>query len=354
MRSVYVTLCLLCSFGLSICASAQSPSLAATLAGFVAGVQDPEDLLQLSGTDWIVVSSMQLPDGSPGHLDIIKASAVGSRKAIYPSVETGLRTDALRFPGCTPPDPKLFFPHGINFVRLADGKFEVYAINHGGRESVEIFRLAVSAASVQAEWIGCVLLPPHSYGNGIAPLPAGGFVLSNMYDPTDLSFLKKFDAGAPTGNVLAWKPPHGWSQAIPQKLSGPNGLEVSADGHWLYVSEWSAQRLWKISMDGTQKSQHIRLAFLPDNLRWTPQGTLLLAGQNAKPSQVMGCDARHIACPEKFTVAEIDPVTLNTSILVRGGGCGFGGATGAAMVDGQLWVGSFRGNRIAKYSFRKK
>ena len=349
MRSVYVTLFLICS--LAPCASMSAQTLAGTPrpAGFVSDVQSPEDLLQLPNTDWVVVSSMQTAGGTPGHLDLIDAQALSHRKAIYPSRETGVRGDLQRFPGCTPPDPGQFFPHGINFLRRGVGDFELYAINHGGRESVEVFRLRVTGESVLTEWIGCVLLPPHSYGNGIAPLPTGGFALSKMYDPQDPSFLVKFDAGAPTGTVLAWKPERGWFQPFPQEFSGANGIEVSHDGRWLYVSEWSAQRLWKISMDGREKPKSISVSFLPDNLRWAPQGTLLLAGQNAKPSQVFGCLAKHLACPEKFTLAEINPATLQVHILLLGGDESFGGATGAAIVNGQLWVGSFHGTQVARF-----
>ena len=96
-------------------------------------------------------------------------------------------------------------------------------------------------------------------------------------------------------------------------------------------------------------AKSVAVDFLPDNLRWTDRGTLLLAGQNAGPQDVFGCEARHVACPLGFTVAEIDPMTLRIRVLVRGGDNGFGGGTGALEVGRDLWVGSFRGDRIARY-----
>jgi hypothetical protein len=263
-----------------------------------------------------------------------------------------MRRDEARFPGCSEaPDSNKFFPHGINEVRRGNGDFELYAINHGGRESVEIFRIQIRPQSVKVAWIGCVLLPPHSYGNGVAPLAGGGFVVSKMYDPSDSSFLSKLDAGAPTGTVLAWTSDKRWFSAIDQQISGANGVETSPDGNLLYLSEWSARRLWKIPLHGGGKAQSIALDFLPDNLRWTPNGTLLLAGQNSKPSQVLGCDVRHVTCPMRFTVAEINPSTLQVHVLLRGGDDAFGGATGAALMNSELWVGSFHGDRVARYQF---
>jgi hypothetical protein len=35
----------------------------------------------------------------------------------------------------------LFSPHGIDIVQREDGKYQVLVVNHGGRESVELFDL---------------------------------------------------------------------------------------------------------------------------------------------------------------------------------------------------------------------
>jgi len=161
--------------------------------------------------------------------------------------------------------------------------------------------------------------------------------------------LQKFAAGMVTGDVLAWSPKAGWQPAVTHPLSGANGVEVSPDGRWLYVSEWSARRLWKFSLDGMSAPQSIVVDFLPDNLRWTEHGTLLLTGQNAIPANVFGCEARHVTCAMGFTVIEIDPNDLTSHLLLRGGDQHFGGGTGAIFVGRSLWVGSFRGDQIARY-----
>lgn len=217
-----------------------------------------------------------------------------------------------------------------------------------GGKPFEVFRITLDTAP-SATWIGCVLLPGHSFGNGVAPLPGGGFVVSNMYDTADPDFLHKFAAARPTGGVLQWTPRSGWTNAVSQPFSGANGVEIDRDGSWLYVSEWAARRLWAFPLKEQTHVKHIDLDFLPDNLRWTDHGTLLLAGQNAKPEELFGCQARHLPCPLKFTVVEIDPVSLQFRLLVQGGNSTFGGGTGAVLVGRDLWVGSFQGDAIGRF-----
>lgn len=200
-----------------------------------------------------------------------------------------------------------------------------------------------------ADWIGCVPFPGHDFGNGVAPLPTGGFVATNMYDTTDADFLKEFAMAQPTGGVLQWTPQNGWSDAVSQRLSGANGVEVTPDGEWLYVSEWAARKLWVFSLKTKAAPRNVDVDFLPDNLRWTDHGTLLLAGQNAAPEKLFGCQARREPCPLDFSVVEVNPRTLSVRFLMKGGDTTFGGASGALFVGKELWVGSFRGEVIGRF-----
>ena len=40
-------------------------------------------------------------------------------------------------------DPALFPAHGIASKPMGENTYEIYAVNHGGRESVEVFELTV-------------------------------------------------------------------------------------------------------------------------------------------------------------------------------------------------------------------
>jgi hypothetical protein len=119
---------------------------------------------------------------------------------------------------------------------------------------------------------------------------------------------------------------------------------------WLFISEWSDYKVWKISLNGDSPPRAIHLDFLPDNLRLTEQGTLLIAGQNADPVNVMTCRSRHGPCQAPFTVVEMNPITMDTHVLAREGDADFGGAAGAALAGGHLWINSYYAREVARYA----
>ena len=64
-------------------------------------------------------------------------------------------------------------PHGINLEERADGAYDLYVVNHGGREGVGVFRLDLTADDgIDLTWTGCVTMPRGTFANGVAPLPA--------------------------------------------------------------------------------------------------------------------------------------------------------------------------------------
>jgi hypothetical protein len=203
----------------------------------------------------------------------------------------------------------------------------------------------------RATWRGCVVLPGTASGNSTAPLPNhGGYVVTNFLQKDDPHYLQSMENGTATGNVLKWTPAGGWLPLSPQQFSGANGAEITPDGKWLFINEWSDYKVWKISLNGDLPPRAIHLDFLPDNLRLTERGTLLIAGQNADPINVMTCRSRHVPCQAPFTVLEMDPITMETHVLARGGDADFGGATGAALTGGHLWISSYYAQQVARYA----
>ncbi len=318
---------------------------------FIAGASQPEDLIRLTGTRWAIASSLRSADGIPGTLSVIDVTSPDrAALALVVTAHTVTVPDGEADATCRePPNPRAFFPHGINVRRIGADRFRLYVVNHGDREAIEIYDAAARDNGLGATWRGCIPMPPHVWPNGVAPLPGGGVIVTNMYDPAD-RFIEKFAAGVATGGVIRWTPNTGWTTANTAGLSGANGVEVSADGRFAYVSEWAARRLWRVALDDAAPPLSVPLAFLPDNLRWTEAGRLIVAGQNARPESLFGCVEREIPCPSGFTVAEIDPATMETTTLFVGGDSDFGGATVALRVGTEIWVGSFRGNRIARFA----
>ncbi len=310
-------------------------------AGFIEGVWHPEDLVGLAGTRWIVVSAMRSMQGKGALLAVSDDGHISPMEIAWaPQAERG-RVSA-----------GVFDPHGIDARPMGKGRFELLVVEHGGGEAIG--RLTIDTVTGQPVIVACRRIdqPAGTSGNAVAFLSDGGFLVTSMFDPHDPDTLDKFSRGAVTGSVWRWGEVDGW-RPLGRMLSGANGIAVSADGHTVYVSEWSARRVWKLAIDGTELG-HVDVNFLPDNLRWTPQGDLLLAGQAARPEHVFGCEARGEPCPLAFAVVRLDPATMQITRLLdvsheRAQQIGFGGATGALSVGDEIWVGSFTSTRLARY-----
>ena len=185
-------------------------------------------------------------------------------------------------------------------------------------------------------------------------MPDRGFILTSMFDPEDSGTLAKFACADVTGGVWRWNAAEGWSRFGALDLSGANGIASCSEGSTVFVSEWAARRIWRLDRHGAPE-RHIDTSFLPDNLRWCRDGRLLIAGQAARPEAVFGCAARGECCPLAFEVALLDPASMVLEALVRvdetqAHAWGFGGATGALEVNGEVWVGSFTGERTARFA----
>jgi hypothetical protein len=287
--------------------------------------------------------------GSRGGLSLIDTANPANIIPLYPASGATDSPDRTRFADCPGPLTGGFAPHGINIERLPDGSYNVLSVNHRSRESIEFFHMIQDGAAPRAVWTGCVVLPAGSSGNSVTAIPGGGLIVTDFIHKPNPRFLQDMENGTETGGVLKWMPGAGWSQFTPIKMSGANGAVVTADGKWVLISEWSDYKIWKFPMEGDIPPQSIHLNFLPDNLRITDRGSILIAGQNADPINVMTCRGKHVTCQAPFTVLEMDPATMTTHVLVQGGDDNFGGATGAAMVGSSLWISSYYSGKVVQY-----
>src|SRR5262249_11487041 len=110
-----------------------------------------------------------------------------------------------RFAGCPGPlDPKQAVLHGLSLRPSQGGRFTLYATNHGGRESIEVFEVDPSGAAPSASWIGCVLMPDKLAANSVAAFSDATLVATVLTLPG-----KTFQdawAGRNTGVVVMWTP----------------------------------------------------------------------------------------------------------------------------------------------------
>jgi len=310
---------------------------------FLCGPRSVEDLVRFPGTDMLIGSSGIDQDGTPGQLLLIDTDA----RSFTPLDPEMTGTASREFAACVgPPDMAKFAPHGLGLGPNLDGQQLLYVVNHGGREAIEIFEIDAQGAAIGARWAGCVELPAGATGNGVSPLMGGGFVATKFYDTGLGGMLEQMTADEKTGLAYRWSPEHGFSVIPGSEASGDNGIEVSADGQWIFVALWPEKRILRLSAQGEGTPTSIALSFMPDNIRRAPDGAMLITGHAANIEELSACYAAH--CFIDWAVARLDPDTLElTSVIERSGTAAFNGATTAVRVGSKLWLGTYAGDRLA-------
>jgi hypothetical protein len=324
------------------------------------GFQNPEDLAAAPGGQWIVVSQFpRLVDGAPsgaGSLLALRPSD-GERRALFPvpGAEVHAGADGAGAPECGgPPDPERFSPHGIDVAPQPDGAARLLVVNHGGREAIELFRLAASPEGPAATWEGCVPLPDDAQANDVAALPEGGFVTTKMLprSPGPL-VMARIALGLDTGELLEWDAAGGWRAVPDTRASAPNGVAVSPDGRTLWFAAWGSSVLIRVGRDGSGRRE-VELPHHPDNVSWGADGKLLVTGQKASIVQIPACgELDSGTCPLPFSVLRVAPDALTFEVVFEHDPARLGGAgTVALEQDGALWIGTFAGDRVLRVSTR--
>ena len=318
---------------------------------FICGLQSPEDVVLVPGTRWLLTSGM-----APGAgLSVVDTQAKVVRK-LYAVGTANARADRARFANCPGPlDPKQAVLHGLALRPAAAGRYTVYATNHGGRESVEVFEVSVAsgaAAVPSATWIGCVLLPPKLAANSVAAFSDGALVATVLILP-GRTFQDAF-AGRNTGIVLQWTPgTPAFVELKGTELVANNGIETSPDDREFYVASTPTRRIYAFSRakPGGGPLRFAQLKdFGPDNVRWTADNRLITAGLIDDEPACGGRpkDEKGIQCPMGYAVATIDPKTMAATEIARGARTpSFTGTAMAAVVGNELWLGSFMADRLA-------
>ena len=299
---------------------------------FVCGHMAPEDLVVVPGAEWVVATSY----GGTGGIRIVNVKTRATTLA-YPSSTAKEQQDMKTYAACPgPPDAAqkaMFTTHGIALREEKNSLHTLYVVNHGKRESIEVFELNAKASPPALTWIGCVVAPDPIGLNEVLPLPDGGFIGTDFLARGDASARAKMSAGEVNGALWEWHSGKGWAKIPGTEASGANGLEISKDGKWLYVAGWGNQKFFRVSFKQAQvKRDEIALGFRPDNVRWAPDGKLFVTGQGTNTTNIV----------------KIDPDTLKvTEIRTEPNTPGFASGTVTVQIGKELWVGSYRGDRIA-------
>ena len=316
---------------------------------FICGVVSPEDLVAVPQSDWVIVSGY-----SGGAVHLVNTRSY-SPTQVFPASSPRERLDKAMYASCPGPiDPaekEKFSAHGLAVAQGPARVHTVYMVHHGFRESIEVFEVDTRPQTPTFTWVGCVVAPATVGLNSVTPLPEGGFAATN--------FNRR---GAPppagdstnTGEVWEWHPQNGWKVVPGSESHGPNGIEASRDGKWLYVNLWPARKVMRLSRGQTPVvKDFVDVSFQPDNIRWQADGTLLAAGHGG-PSEARIRECIRKVCPDAASVvARIDPQTWKAQEVIRyPANDRFFSSTAALQVGNEIWIGTITGDRIARYPIR--
>ena len=304
---------------------------------FVCGQQAPEDLVALPGSQWIVASAF----AGTGGINLINVRDHTTTLA-FPAATSKERLDAKTYNTCPGPpdaaDKAKFATHGLALRAGRNSTHTLYAVHHGGRESIEVFEVDARGKTPALTWIGCAVAADPIGLNSVVALPEGGFIATDfLARGIDAAGRGRMLAGENNGALWEWHTATGWKIIPGSEAAGANGLEISKDGKWLYVAAWGSQSFFRLSRGQTPvKRDAVPLGFRVDNIRWAPDGSILAAGQGG------------VAPMQTSNVVKIDPNTLKVQEIIRHSNTPeFGNGTVAVQIGKELWVGSFRGDRIA-------
>lgn len=313
------------------------------------GARSPEDLeltpdgKYLIATEFVNMGRKPASGAGMALLDLKKKTFTKMAQTAQPDQSWG-------DPACRGPIGDALVSHGESLAKRRDGKWALYVVNHGGRQSIEMFELKPAAGGWSLVWHGCEV-GAHDY-NDVAILPDGGFV--GTY-PTGLSSGGSGGpfGGAVTGYVTHWTPGKGETEVPGTRIRYPNGVIASPDGRYIYVNEFAARQVYKYDLSDGKVLGVAKVDFLPDNLTWTKEGRMLAAGVKGARGDCPEGSGR--PCIQGFGVAEIDPANMQARPIFDSASVDplIAGVSVALKVGRSIYLGAFLGDRIVKIPYSR-
>lgn len=332
---------------------------------WILGVYNVEDFLVIPGTHWIIGSGLNMY--GPGfkdsvikknYLHLFDADAETGRR-LEPS-EIAIKADTKTYPGSTPPDWETFGPHGISLSTRKGDVVRLFAVNHGGRDAVEVFEIDVSGDSPRFTWTGCLVAPEDGWPDAVCWLPdTDGVLVTAMADARyPMQEMKKELGHQPVGWVKEWNPKTKDWKVLPgtESFSAPNGIIVSEDGGTVWVNESTGNCVSRVKRGGSDPElTRVPLPGTPDNLRWSADGKSIFC--NVHTASAVEFEYRQLGAAKfgtpvhtTFTVLRLDPDSMELEVVMPSGLYGPLGASCSTIEYGKrLWIGSCNCDRVAVF-----
>jgi SMP-30/Gluconolactonase/LRE-like region len=313
------------------------------------GTHSPEDL-ELTPDGKYLIATQFVNLGRTGSAGFGMALYDLAKKTFTKMAVTDEPEKAWGDPACPGPIGDALVSHGESLGKRRNGVWALYVVNHGGRQSIEMYEVKPAAGSWTLVWRGCEVAA-HDY-NDVAILPDGGFV--GTY-PTGLSSGGTGGpfGGAVTGYVARWTPGKGESEIMNTRIRYPNGVVVSADGRFMYVNEFAGRQVFKYDLASEKVIGSAKVDFLPDNLTWTKEGRILAAGVKGARGDCPEGSGR--PCIQGFGVAEINPADMHARVIFDSAAHDplISGVSVALEVGDSIYLGAFQGDRLVKIPYPK-
>lgn len=316
---------------------------------FVCGLTNPEDLVAVPGTPWIIASGMA---GGANFTAI--NSMTGESK---PLTVTSADLNRMYPRDCSaPPEASEFESHGLNLRDVQNGRLTLHVVGHGAREAIEIYDVDTTPEGPSLTWKGCILMPEGLAANSVAAFEDGSIVATVLFTPGK-TFADAVVDKEPTGAVYKWElGDEGFTLIAGSELPANNGIEVSEDGGEIYVASSGLQTI--VAFSNTNPTEQLRttapLPITPDNVHMSPDGKLLTAGMKNDVPECGGPPGPEhsieilAACPRGSIAIEIEPATMADRVLVETPALEvFSNATMVLPAGGRYWFGTFSGDRVA-------
>lgn len=317
---------------------------------YVCGALKPEDIVAIPGTNWLVASGFSQGAG----LKLVDGDQATAR-LWYIGSPTQQMPDRQRYASCPGPvDPALFNARGLSIRRTGKTTFSLHVVNHGGRETIEVFDIDTSTPEPALHWRGCLPMPNGLVANSVATF-SDGTVLTTVLNRPGTS-IADFVRGNLTGAVYQWAAGDTQFRLIRgTELPGNNGLETGPDDRHFYVVAfgWHMVAVYDRKAPSAPVAKILAPGFMPDNLHWT-DGRLLAAGMRLdEPNcgglrKIINGEADKMLCHRGSVVAEIDLRTRSmTPFWSAEPETDFNGISAAALSGDRLWIGSYQADRLA-------
>jgi hypothetical protein len=328
-------------------AAPSAPCLTTDAYAPICGLRAPEDLDTLDGSRLLVVQMRGMTGKGESNFAIVDTSTAAVRVLPFRDPSTPA---AWGDGSCKAPDPHPAF-HGFDRWTGSDGRVRVVVVNHGTRSTIERFALDGEGGEASLAWEGCVAVPRDIELNDVAALPDSGFAATVMGEarhfgnPAGLEFML---SGEITGHLVTWSATKGWQKLQGTRAAFPNGIVASPDGRTLWYAAWTGREVLRYDRATDTITGRVPLDYLPDNLSWSREGTILTAGIPDAAS-VRECVAKGAeVCDDAFEVSEIDPRAMTARTIANGPAGLIGGASVAVRLGDALYVGAFSGDRVLR------